>query len=561
MAKPVLDMIFDPRIRLLMITAAIQTAKSLILELALGHVAANNPGPTMFLNQDDDEAGDEATTRIYPLLESMPAVASLLPPKHRRRKDYCQLANGMQMWIKGANLSNLQRRSVRWMFGDEWWLWQPGFIEEARSRLTKFGWLSKGVFASQGGHEEDEGHQLIEKLRQLDWGWTCPDCGTWQPWDFNYIGGKKEGRPGLSWDHCKTADGLAYDEDLVRRCTIMICRNQHCGRPFDDRDAERRRLGRTSRFDEIKAGSEQEAAVHWNALPFESAGELGVQYLRAKKAIRSGDPMPMKKFRQKKLAEKWTEVPEDFAIEIQTTGFRMGDNWDDEAGLLGRTIFPPPFPNELKESLKPLRVLIADVQRDHFWVGILSFAVGNRSRVRLVQGGLGTDGIHSWEDIEELAKEHNIVPSLVGIDAGYDTNTVYTECAKRGWTALMGEDRDTFRHRVKVDGEYQVYHRFYSPVKRIPMGHGKVCRMHFFSNLNCKDMVARCLASGQWQLPDNAPKALKESLESEQRKLIKKKPRWVQIGKRANHYWDILSMGAAFSYMLKLAEPPNTVNP
>ena len=74
-------------------------------------------------------------------------------------------------------------------------------------------------------------------------------------------------------------------------------------------------------------------------------------------------------------------------------------------------------------------------------------------------------------------------------------------------------------------------------------------------------MVARCLASGQWQLPDNAPKALKESLESEQRKLIKKKPRWVQIGKRANHYWDILSMGAAFSYMLKLAEPPNTVNP
>ena len=111
------------------------------------------------------------------------------------------LNNGMQLYTKGANLGNLQRRSIRWMFGDEWWLWEDGFIAEAKERLTKFGWLSKGVFASQAGDEDCEGHKLIDGMRQLDWGWTCTQCQRWQPWDDAYIGGRLDGREGLSWDN------------------------------------------------------------------------------------------------------------------------------------------------------------------------------------------------------------------------------------------------------------------------------------------------------------------------------------------------------------------------
>lgn len=544
-------MIFDSRIRLIMITAAVQTAKSLILELALSHVIANDPGPAMWINQDDDEAKDEATTRLYPLLDGNPAFSHLLPPKHKRRKDFIQFLNGMPLWMMGAVISNLQRRSIRWMFGDEWWLWKDGFIEEARTRLKAFGWLSKGVFASQGGHEECEGHKLISLIRQQDWGWVCPECGLWQPWSWDYIGGFKEGRPGLSWDHCKTADGLGYDEDLVRRCTVMVCRSEQCGSRVDDTDRDRRRLGRASRFEEVAPGGD-EVGLHWNVLPFDSWGDLAVQYLRAKYALRVGDSGPMMRFVQKKMANKWTDVPEDFTIELQETGYRMRDDWVDEGGLVatrqGFRILEPPFPEARR--VWPLRVMLVDRQQDHLFAAVLSFA-GVRCRVRWAQGGLGADGLHSYDDLEQIQEKDGIHPSLVFVDARWDTRDVYTECARRGWTALMGEDRSTFPHRIKDEGV--TVHRFYSPVRKVPLGGRLVCRMHFFSNLNCKDTVARALSSGMWTLPDDAPKGMKDALESEQRKLIGKKPMWVQIGKRPNHYWDCLSMGAAASYMLKLS--------
>ncbi len=39
--------------------------------------------------------------------------------------------------------------------------------------------------------------------------------------------------------------------------------------------------------------------------------------------------------------------------------------------------------------------------------------------------------------------------NLVFIDAGYATYDVYRECAAHGWTALMGDKRATFTHKVK----------------------------------------------------------------------------------------------------------------
>lgn len=560
MAREVLDMIFDPLIRTVMITAATQTAKSLILEMAIANVVANDPGPAMFLNQDDDEAGDEAATRLYPLLDAIAPVAGLMPPPHKRRKDSIRFNNGMQLWVKGANIGNLQRRSIRWMFGDEWWLWKDGFIAEAQERLRKFGWLSKGVFASQGGTEHDEGHKLIAKMRQLDWGWHCPKCGTWQPWDWNYIGGVKEGRPGLSWEHCKTADETGYDEGLVRRCTVMVCRNEDCGHRVDDRDVDRRILSRHSRFAEIQPGPMKEVSVHWNAIPFDSWGDMAVAYLRAKQAAKMGNMGELKKFYQKRLAQAWSDNPEDFSIQLEKTGFSLGDDWEDESGFSatrkGMQFVRKPFPEGKK--VHPLRALLVDRQRDHFWVGVLSFSERGRARVRWLQGGLGADGVHLYEDVDAIRIAHDVHPSMTFVDARWDRNAVMLECAKRGWTALMGEDRETFPHRVRDDnGTQQVVHRYYSPVRKVPLSRRLVCRMHFFSNLNCKDTVARNLASGMWELPDDAPDQMLQSLESEQRKIVGKKPMWVQIGKRPNHYWDILSMGAAVSYMLKLVDDPS----
>lgn len=52
----------------------------------------------------------------------------------------------------------------------------------------------------------------------------------------------------------------------------------------------------------------------------------------------------------------------------------------------------------------------------------------------------------------------------------------------------IGDRRATFIHKVRGGNPIQ---RFYSPRRRVVISHGRSCNVHYWSNLNIKDSLAR----------------------------------------------------------------------
>jgi phage terminase large subunit GpA-like protein len=68
--------------------------------------------------------------------------------RHKRKNNAIHFNNGMVLWILGAhNKTNLQRRSIRWLVGDETWRWPEGHMAEAEARVTAFGWSRAAVLS------------------------------------------------------------------------------------------------------------------------------------------------------------------------------------------------------------------------------------------------------------------------------------------------------------------------------------------------------------------------------------------------------------------------------
>ena len=261
----------------------------------------------------------------------------------------------MTLWVAGAyNKSNLQRRSIRWLIGDETWRWPQGHMAEAEARTTAFGWLGKCIFCSQGGFSGDDTHTKFETTDQREWMFTCPHCGTEQAYTWNCVEWGKD---------CKDADGN-YDYRKVRATTHMRC--THCRAEFEDRDDVRRDLNAHARFVPQNPNAATEyVGYHWNAIATMSWGQLAELYLRAKVAARKGDYTQLQQFYQKRLALPWNEFHEDFHIETTPGDYLMGEYWEEEGNIGG----------------VPLRFLSVDVQRECFYAVVRAWGLDGSSRL------------------------------------------------------------------------------------------------------------------------------------------------------------------------------------
>src|SRR5208283_2979337 len=165
-------------------------------------------------------------------------------------------ANGMTLWVLGAhNRTNLQRRSIRWIFADECWAYPPGHMAEAEARVTAFGWLGKCVWMSQGGEEGDDIDRKFETTDMREWTFQCPHCQTRQPWKWENI----------EWSKSARNDEGEWDYEQVRATASMRCAS--CNHYFDDSDKTRRELNATGQFiPQNLQASKENVGFHWNAL-------------------------------------------------------------------------------------------------------------------------------------------------------------------------------------------------------------------------------------------------------------------------------------------------------
>lgn len=540
----VMEAIVDPKIRLVSIIAAVQSSKTTSPELTLCYIIANLPGPCLWLDQTDEDAKDESESRLQKLFESCEPVKKLFPKnKNKQRNCTIHFSNGMTLWLLGAyNKTNLQRRSIRWLFGDETWRWPVGHMAEAEARTTAFGWLGKCVFMSQGGEENDDTHRKFETTDMREWHYKCPKCGKYIPYKWENV----------EWDDdCKDENG-EYDFSKINHSTALKC--PECGEYFEDSDRMRRILNKDGKFIPLNPNAAKEnRGYHWNALASMSWGKLAELYLRAKIAARKGDSSLLQQFYQKRLALAWREFAEDYRLEIASGSYNSGDVWDEEAGFnkLGEIIAPPFAENEV---IAPLRIMSVDVQMNCFYLVVRAWSINGSSRL------LWHEKVLTWEDIEEIQKRFRILDNLVFVDAGYNSFEVYKHCGERNWIALMGDNRANFFHRLP-NGKTVL--RFYSPVKHIFISRYVKCRMHFWSNLNVKDTLARIRRNqnpsdgATWEVPTDISEDYLKQMESEHR--IKKGNSWIweQIGNRPNHYLDCEAMNCAGALMLKIVGNEN----
>ena len=537
--REVMEAIVDPKIRLVSIIAAVQSSKTTSPELTLCYIIANLPGPCLWLDQTDEDAKDESESRLQKLFESCEPVKKLFPKnKNKQRNCTIHFSNGMTLWLLGAyNKTNLQRRSIRWLFGDETWRWPVGHMAEAEARTTAFGWLGKCVFMSQGGEENDDTHRKFDTTDMREWHYKCPKCGKYIPYKWENV----------EWDDdCKDENG-EYDFSKINHSTALKC--PECGEYFEDSDRMRRILNKDGKFIALNPNASKEnVGFHWNALASMSWGKLAELYLRAKIAARKGDSSLLQQFYQKRLALAWREFAEDYRLEIASGSYNSGDAWDEEAGFnkLGEIIAPPFAENEV---IAPLRIMSVDVQMNCFYLVVRAWSINGSSRL------LWHEKVLTWEDIEEIQKRFKILDNLVFVDAGYNSFEVYKHCGERNWIALMGDNRANFFHRLP-NGKTVL--RFYSPVKHIFISRYVKCRMHFWSNLNVKDTLARIRRNqnpadgATWEVPTDISEDYLKQMESEHR--IKKGNSWIweQIGNRPNHYLDCEAMNCAGALMLKI---------
>ena len=537
--REVMEAIVDPKIRLVSIIAAVQSSKTTSPELTLCYIIANLPGPCLWLDQTDEDAKDESESRLQKLFESCEPVKKLFPKnKNKQRNCTIHFSNGMTLWLLGAyNKTNLQRRSIRWLFGDETWRWPVGHMAEAEARTTAFGWLGKCVFMSQGGEENDDTHRKFETTDMREWHYKCPKCGKYIPYKWENV----------EWDDdCKDENG-EYDFSKINHSTALKC--PECGEYFEDTDRMRRILNKDGKFIALNPNASKEnVGFHWNALASMSWGKLAELYLRAKIAARKGDSSLLQQFYQKRLALAWREFAEDYRLEIASGSYNSGDVWDEEAGFnkLGEIIAPPFAENEV---IAPLRIMSVDVQMKCFYLVVRAWSINGSSRL------LWHEKVLTWEDIEEIQKRFKILDNLVFVDSGYNSFEVYKHCGERNWIALMGDNRTNFFHRLP-NGKTVL--RFYSPVKHIFISRYVKCRMHFWSNLNVKDTLARIRRNqnpadgATWEVPTDISEDYLKQMESEHR--IKKGNSWIweQIGNRPNHYLDCEAMNCAGALMLKI---------
>lgn len=534
--REVMEAMADPDIRIVSIVAPVQSSKTISAELCLCYIIANFPGPCLWLSQTDADAKDQAEARLHKLFSECDAVKKLFPAdRHKKKTQTVFFSNGMTLWVLGAHAkSNLQSRSIRWLIGDETWQWPNGHMQQAEARVTAFGWLGKCIFLSQGGTENDDTHRKFETTDMREWEFKCPKCGKYQPykwsnieWDKNYRDG--EGR---------------MDFAKVRSSVRLVC--EFCKHEIADSDANRKLLNSSAKFvPQNPNAPATKAGFHWNSLASMSWGELAEMYLRAKESCRRGDMEDLKNFYQKRLALPWGDLEEDFTLDISPSGYRMGDDWESEGAVGAKgAVLPPPHENKNRVRL---RFLTVDVQMDHFYAVVRSWACDASSRL------VYCAKLQTWEDVEILQNRFGVFPQLVFVDAGYSTFEVYRNCAKHNWTALMGDGRRDFPHRVNG----KITQRFYSTARH-PLVSDRKCRMHYWSNLGIKDTLAR-LRSNQnpdegstWEVPSDVPEEYLKMLDSEQRVKKGNSWEWRQIGKRPNHYWDCEAMQVCAAYMMKL---------
>jgi len=514
----------DPEVQLMTVLASIQSGKSLFARLLTCWIAEHAPGPTLLLQATDPEAKDFALRYLRPVFKNCPPVLARMKDDDMERSTTIDF-DRFPLYCRGAwNEANLQRLSIRYIIGDECWLWPPGHLQEASARVTAFGWMGKRVFMTQGGTLGGKGgefHALHDTTDQRDWNFRCPKCDHLQPWLWEFIRFPEEAKASGTWDLNAVADGTKYE---CAGCHALL----------DDNAGTRADANARGEFVATNPlAYHGKVGLHWNSLASMSWGELGVLMLKAKEAADVyGDNDGRRLFKQKRLAMPWQEEGGEIVADASASEYNLGDVWESEAYINGKGKVVDA--KDAPTGSIPFRTMGVDVQRGHFWVVVRSWAKSGHSRL------YAFGKVETWGGVEDMARKASVHKAMVFVDAGDQTSMVYAETARRGWKCARGSGNEDF---AVTDRDGKTTRRFYSERQRIqvPGLNGQPAVLVSWSNLQGKDLMHGMRVKRLHTFPRNADPFYIEMMSAEVRVKDKRtgKPMWIlPQGKKDNHAWD-----------------------
>ena len=230
--------IADDENKEIVIMAPVGSGKTTMFEGLLPWIVSQEPGPCMMVMQTDDDARTFVDTRLHPELKINEMVKPLLPSGKNRgnfRKNEILFPH-MPLHIGGANLSNLQSKSIRWVILDEVWLFKPGMLEEARRR-THDRWNSRVVLCSQAGVEGDQLDGAFTDALIHDFCFECPKCKAVQSYQWKQV----------KWDYIAT-EAEEPDWEAIGKTVHYQCANEDCKEKFEDKAEVRRKLSASGKY-------------------------------------------------------------------------------------------------------------------------------------------------------------------------------------------------------------------------------------------------------------------------------------------------------------------------
>jgi hypothetical protein len=538
-----LEAIQDDKVREVSNMGAIQTGKSLLSEVAIAWAICNSPGPIMLTMQTDDDAREHCNQRFMEMLKSVQHIRDMLPEDRHLKQMAAIYFGPFFLEVNGANLSNLQRVSIRWKFNSEVWLWKAGLLAHARGRVSAFekAGNSKVVNESQGGNSGDDFDLAWKAGHQAVWSVKCFGCGKYSPLEFS----------GTMLDDPKKKACVVWNEDarrqdgtwnIGRAVETARYRCPHCGVEHDDSARTRARWNGDGQY----FGQRQDAPLsnrsfRWEGLVARDIGALVSQFLEARKAQKAGVPQAMMDFTRQRRALPWVEEDLSELILLKGSGYKLADIKSPAEKL----------PNEA------YRFVTIDRQRDHFWILVRVWFRDGASRL------LYFSRVTTAEQCEDVRILYGVERQLTFEDSGYFPEGAYTDCAKWGWTALKGSGDNYYTVEIPVPGrnEPQKIKRLWSNVTRV-QHNGKMVNLFHWASDPIKDVLYK-LRSGQgakWETADDIGAEYENQINGDKKKpFLNKKTgrpehRWQRV--HANHGHDLEAMQTGVAMMLAVLVPP-----
>jgi phage terminase large subunit GpA-like protein len=260
-------------------------------------------------------------------------------------------------------------------------------------------------------------------------------------------------------------------------------------------------------------------SYHWNALlpPWVRWQDLVDEWTRANELKKLGNIEPLKIFICESLGEPWEDRADQQTMTVRMNLLRSrmrqydgADPWDGEAKhpRLGHR----------------QRFIGADVQSDVIYWRARQFGRGGESR------GVAFGRVFTFDELEQVRRDLQVPSHYLFVDSGFRTQEVYRACARWGWAACKGEDKEWFSKATAKGSIRNVFNQSRAvPHSETGAAYSNEIPLFIWSNPSVKDMLELYITgeAGEWTVErlsgTNAEEYLLQVIGEERRKIVNNK--------------------------------------